>query len=255
MNPSDFVHRHGRSHVAARLTPWDKRALGFGTAELTSIQADTTEEACALLEQAETWARQNGVDYLFGRVPAEALLLRLAMEQSGHTMVECSLTLSRDGFAGLPVIPARMRPRFRLANHGDLPTLQAIAHEDFHHGRLLEDPAIARALAARRTVNWVSDLLDQGLLQTVESNGKVIGFHAERLTDEGQHANLILTGATRRYAVLALPLWICALERLGNRQVKRCSTLVSAANVGVINLYAKLGFRYDTTLFGYRKFL
>ena len=68
-------------------------------------------------------------------------------------------------------------------------------------------------------------------------------------------AALILTGAAGRYSMLALPLWITALEHLGSRQVKHCSTLVSAANIGVVNLYARLGFRYDTTLFGYRKFL
>ena len=255
MSPSDFQQQHGKGQIAARLTPWDKRALGFGTAEITSIQADTVDEACALLAQTESWARQHGVDYLFGRVPTEAARLRLAMEQSGHSMVECSLTLSRDGFAGLPPIPARMHPQFRPASHDDLPQLQAIANEDFHHGRFLEDPAIARDLAARRTINWVNDLLDRGLLQTVESSGKVVGFHAERITDEGRHADLILTGAAGRYSMLALPLWITGLERLGSRQVKHCSTLVSAANIGVVNLYARLGFRYDTTLFGYRKFL
>ena len=31
--------------------------------------------------------------------------------------------------------------------------------------------------------------------------------------------------------------------------------LISAANTGIVNLYAKLGFHYDKTLFGFRKYL
>lgn len=250
-----FEYRHGNGGVNVRLTPWDQRTFDFGTAEITTLHAHSAEQASQLLQQAETWARQNGVHYLFGRISADSRPSRLALESRGYAMVECSLTLSRDGFKGLPTVPTRMRPELRPARHDDLSTLQAIAREDFHHGRFLEDPAIDHELAVRRTINWISDLLDQGLLQTAESCGKVIGFHAERLTDQDQHADLILTGAAHRYAMLALPLWICALERLAERQVNRCSTLVSAANVGVVNLYARLGFRYDSTLFGYRKFL
>ena len=46
-----------------------------------------------------------------------------------------------------------------------------------------------------------------------------------------------------------------ALESLADRGVTSCSTLISAANTGIVNLYAKLGFHYDKTLFGFRKYL
>jgi ribosomal protein S18 acetylase RimI-like enzyme len=252
---SSFQHQRGDGSVAARLTPWDQLALGFVTAELTTLRAASAEVATALLEQAESWARANNVHYLFGRVPANAYHLRHALSEQGHAMVECSLTLSRDGFAGLPSVPTRMRPQLRPACRDDLPALQAIANQDFNHGRFLEDPAIAREQAVRRTANWVGDLFDQGLLQTAESSGRIVGFHAERITSDGRHADLILTGTASRYAMLAVPLWISALEQLAKRRIESCATLVSAANTGIVNLYAKLGFRYDSTLFGYRKFL
>ena len=255
MNSHNLLHQTDHGTIAARLTPWDQRALSFVTAEITTLRADSTKDATALLENAEIWAHANNVHYLFERVPANARHLRRALSDHGHTMVECSLTLSRDGFAGLPTIPARVRPQLRMARRDDLSALQTIAGRDFNHGRFLEDPAIAHEQAAQRTVNWIGDLFDQGLLQTVESNEKIIGFHAERVTADGRHADLILTGTASRYAMLAMPLWIHALEQLAARRVEHCSTLVSAANTGVVNLYAKLGFRYDSTLFGYRKFL
>lgn len=255
MNSHNLLHQIDHGTIGARLTPWDQRALGFVTAEITTLCAASTEGATALLDHAESWARANNVHYLFGRVPADSHHLRRALSNHGHAMVECSLTLSRSGFGGLPTIPARVRPQLRMARHDDLPILQAIASLDFNHGRFLEDPAIAREQAAQRTVNWIGDLLDQGLLQTAESNEKIIGFHAERITTDSRHADLILTGTSGRYAMLAMPLWVRALEHLAERHIEHCSTLVSAANTGVVNLYAKLGFRYDSTLFGYRKFL
>lgn len=238
-----------------RLTPWDERALGMPTAEISGLTPADAANGRALLAQAEAWARDQGVRYLFGRFDAARAHAKAAVLEAGHAIIECSLTLSRRGFAGLPAVPARMRPQLRGFVEADLAELQRIAREDFFHGRFLEDPSIDPSLAAARTSNWIGDLARQGLVRTAESGGKVIGFHAERLSADGQHADLILTGATARYAVLGLPLWVVALESLGERGVQDCATLVSAANTGIVNLYARLGFRYDTTLFGFRKYL
>ncbi|UNK56452.1 hypothetical protein MNQ95_09750 [Pseudoxanthomonas daejeonensis] len=225
------------------------------TAEIVRLEAPTQETAVALLEEAERWAAGHGVRYLFGRFDAACGPAKAGVLATGHAIVECSLTLARNGFDGLPTVPARMRPQLREVVDGDTDELKRIARDDFHHGRFLEDPAIERNIATVRTANWVGDLIRQGLMRTAESGGRVIGFHAERIAPDGRHADLILTGAAARYAVLALPLWTVALESLRDRGVSSCSTLVSAANTGIVNLYAKLGFRYESTLFGFRKFI
>ena len=241
--------------ASVRLTPWDERTLGMRTAEITRLSPSSEENGALLLGQAEAWCRGHGVRYLFGRFDAKLPYVKQAVLESGHVIVECSLTLSRRGFAGLPAVPARMRPTLRAFSESDLVELQRIATEDFAHGRFLEDPSIDPAKAARRTANWIGDLTRQGLVCTAESNGRIIGFHAERVSADGRHADLILTGATARYAVLGVPLWVAALESLAGRGVTSCSTLISAANTGIVNLYARLGFHYDTTLFGFRKYL
>lgn len=243
----------GRAEV--RLTPWDERALGMRTAELIRLDAEDPGACRYLLAQAEQWCSKHGVRYLFGRFDAGSVPAKAAVLDAGHAIIECSFALTRNGFEGLPSIPSRMRPCLRQAIDSDLPELERIAQEDFHHGRFLEDPAIDRALAAKRSANWIGDLARQGLARTAESSGRVIGFHAERYDPERKQAELILTGTAARYAVLAMPLWIVALESLRDRGAASCSTLVSAANTGIVNLYAKLGFRYESTLFGFRKFL
>jgi hypothetical protein len=253
MNSATFESQASGGCLRARLTPWDQRALGFITAEVTHFRADATQ-APILLEELEEWARGQQVHYLFGRIDAGDLVGRAALSVHGHEVVECSFTLSRSGFSGLPQLPARQRPLLRPATADDLSALQMIARDDFHHGRFLEDPAIDRDLARSRTMNWVGDLFEQGLLYAAELQGRLIGFHAERISPDGRHADLLLTGAGSRYSMLAMPLWICVLDRLGERGVQDCSTVVSAANTGIVNLYARLGFRFDACLFGFRKF-
>lgn len=247
--------QHGGARLEARLTPWDERALGFATAEITALEADSAGSASHLLAQAEAWAGGLSVRYLFGRVDGNAHLLRCALLAGGFQFVETSLTVSRSGMGNLPPVPRGMLPTLRPAVANDIPLLRGIAHDDFGHGRFLEDPAIDPARARRRSANWIEDLVNGGLAYTAESRGRVIGFHAERVHAGEHRAELLLTGAASPYAMLAVPLWVTALESLAARDIQRCTTLVSAANTGILNLYARLGFQFNTSLTGFRKFL
>lgn len=243
------------AHADVRLTPWDERALGVRTAEIAHLACESVEAATRLLDQIESWCRDQNVRYVFGRIDANNAPAKGAVLERGFDIVESSLALSRAHLGNLPDVPRGMKPALRPAVEADIPALRAIARDDFAHGRFLEDPAIDRHAAANRTANWIEDMVSQGLAQVAESRGRLIGFHAERVASDRPHADLLLTGAAAPYAMLAFPLWVVALESLAARQVKTCSTLISTANIGVVNLYARLGFHYDTALFGFRKFL
>ncbi len=249
------VFDHGQGRIAARLTPWDERALGFGTAEVTELEIACIEQATPLLDELELWCASQSVRYLFGRIDATHRVAKDALLRHGYQFVETSLTVSRSGFANLPAVPRGMLPSLRPAALADVHELRRIAVTDFAHGRFLDDPAVDPRRAAERTANWVEDLVTLGLVYVAESRGKTIGFHAERVNTVRGDSELLLTGATAPYAMLALPLWITALEALAARDIRQCTTLVSAANTGILNLYARLGFHFNSTLFGFRKFL
>jgi len=252
---ADFELRLECGLLHARLTPWDERALGFVTAEVTAFHANDKDSARRLLEEVQGWALGRQVKYLFGRVDANGHLLRGALLDEGFQFVETSLTVSRSGMGNLPAVPRGMLPELRPATSADIPLLRQIAHDDFGHGRFLEDPAIDSARARARTANWIEDLINGGLAYAAESRGRVIGFHAERTHPDQPHADLLLTGAAAPFSMLAMPLWVTALESLAARDIRRCTTLVSAANTGILNLYARLGFQFNSTLTGFRKFL
>ena len=63
-------------------------------------------------------------------------------------------------------------------------------------------------------------------------------------------ADLILGGTRAEQAVLAYPFWSAVLGRLKQEGVRRVETVISAANLGVLNLYARLGFQAHETLVG-----
>ncbi|MCU1047229.1 hypothetical protein JAK48_11755 [Stenotrophomonas maltophilia] len=251
----NVVIDNGQGRIAARLTPWDERALGFVTAEVTALEITRVEQAVPLLSELEQWCAAHAVSYLFGRIDATQLVAKSALLQHGYAFVETSLTVSRSGFANLPPVPRGMLPTLRLAGAADVAELRRIAATDFAHGRFLEDPAIDPQRAELRTANWIEDLISADLAYVAESRGRIIGFHAERVSADRSNCELLLTGATGPYAMLALPLWITALESLAARGIPHCTTLVSAANTGILNLYARLGFHFNSTLFGFRKFL
>lgn len=252
---SELVIEGKAGTLVARLTPWDQRALGFPTAEVTSLEASDGAAVEQLIAEASHWARGQGVTYLFGRVDGNDLAVRGALLASGFHFVETSLTVSRSGMGGLPTVPRGMLPSLRPAVLDDIQALRQIAFDDFGHGRFLEDPAIDPAKARERTANWIEDMVHAGLAYAAESRGRIIGFHAERTHPDEHRAELLLTGAAAPYAVLAVPLWITALESLAARNIHHCTTLVSAANTGIINLYSRLGFQFNRTLTGFRKFL
>ena len=241
--------------LSARLTPWDERALGFATAEVTAFHTADADTAKQLLAQAQAWASEQDLRYLFGRVDGNDHLLRGALLEADFRFVETSLTVSRSGMGSLPVVPRGMLPTLRPATAADIPLLRQIAHDDFGHGRFLEDPAIDVARARQRTANWIEDLVNGGQAYAAESRGRVIGFHAERAYPGEHRAELLLTGAAAPYAMLAVPLWVTALQSLADRDIQHCTTLVSAANTGILNLYSRLGFQFNSTLTGFRKFL
>lgn len=252
---STFSLHHGGGQVAARLTPWDQRALGFKTAEITDLGADDSGDGDGLLAATEEWCSTQSVRYLFGRIDADDRLCRSLLLARGYQFVETSLAVSRSGFSNLPAVPKGMAPQLRPATSADIAALRIIAAKDFSHGRFLEDPAINLGCAADRTANWTEDLVNEGLAYVAETRGEIIGFHAERVRVESSSAELLLTGTACKYAVLALPLWVIALQSLAERDIQRCTTLISAANTGVLNLYARLGFQFNSTLLGFRKFL
>lgn len=237
-----------------RLTPWDERAFGFPTSEILSISSSNFSQLPLLLAKVDQWNAAQGVRYCVSRIASSDHQLKAAMQGAGFYFAETSLTLSKTKLdqCDLNAITPR-RVHLRPATVFDIQAVRSIAANDFKFGRFLEDPFLEAGLASSRHANWAEDLITQGLMQIAFTSSEIIGFHADRLDGDGKSADLILTGTTSKYAMLSLPLWVSALESLQKRQITNASTMISAANIGVVNLYRALDFRFDAAFLGFHK--
>lgn len=250
----DIIEQSAGGRAEIRQTPWDERAFGFPTSEILKISYADIAQLPPLFAEIDAWNAARGVRYCVSRTNASENTTKAALQHAGFYFAEASLTLSKSKLnrCNFDEI-TRRRVALRPAREDDRAAVRQIAASDFRFGRFLEDPFLEDGLASHRHANWAEDLLNQGLMQIATVNDTIVGFHAERLHDDGKTVDLILTGATGRYAMLSVPLWVSALESLQKRGVTNAKTMISAANTGVVNLYRALDFHFDTTLFGFHK--
>jgi len=240
-------------HATLKPQPFNSQAFGFSSAQLADVAADNEASAAALLEQVDVAVRERGYRHVVLRIPAYHRVLHAALVRAGYYFAESSISLSLAGLNVRDYSKLAGRVRLVVADSTQLPELVHIASQDFHHGRFLEDPFLDQALARRRHALWLEELAKTGELYAALAGDQLVGFHAEHDLRNGC-ADLILTGAAQRYSMLAPAIWASALMSLKARDVRTCTTMVSAANLGVLNLYQRLGFRFDETWYGFHRF-
>jgi hypothetical protein len=243
--------------VFARLreTPWDAKALGRPTLDITDIALATEtggdvgldEQLLARLGQL---CAEKTVGLVTIRLDADRRAAIGHLQRAGFGYVETAYRLSCRNVARFAP-PARVSHTIDLrdaapADHG---ALIEQAAESFRYGRFAEDPAIPEEVNRRRQIDWMEGLLGgRARVLVADMEGAAGAFMAFRV-HEGV-ADLILAGTRPTLGVLAYPLWIAVMKRLKEEGVRRAETMISAANMGVVNLYATLGFRFEQALVG-----
>lgn len=238
------------ARLAIRPTPWDARALGRPTLDITEAAlagdegvADDTDVITAFRDLCDT--EQAGL--VTGRLPAERRIAIARLQAIGFRYVETVQTLR---FANLARFEPPCRPApLRLATAEDHAALLTQAAETFHYGRFAEDPAIPPEVNRRRQVDWMEGLLAGRATVLVTGASPRPGAFMALTTADGS-ADLVLGGTQPDQAVLALPFWTAILLHLKEQGIRRVDTVVSAANIGVANLYARLGFQLTGMLVG-----
>ncbi|MFT7721738.1 MAG: hypothetical protein QM788_02745 [Roseateles sp.] len=246
---------HDAAVLECRRTPWDERVFGHPCAEITRLDAAAADDAAiaSLLARFDEWAAQEGVRFAYGRftpTPSE----KRTLHQAGFYFAEASYRIRHTRIQSTEAFDRLIRPGPVLepAREDDHPVLQDILAADFQHGRIHEDPWVSPEDAARRYRLWLLDLVTQTHeVLTYRLKGEVIGLHVQRATDTV--ADLVLTGVKRSHALLGVPLWAEALRLNRLRGIREAHTLISAANVPILNLYRRFEFQFDALLLGFHK--
>lgn len=244
---------HQSAFLECRRTPWDEHVFGFPCAEIVSLDASDPVALAQLLKQFDAWARAEGVRFAYGRF-ASTGINKQALHEADFYFAEASYRIYHSKLQASESFDRLIRPGPVLvpARETDLPVLQQILADDFHHGRIHEDPWVSPEQAAQRNRNWLHDLMVQGHeILSYCLKDEVIGLHIQR--SRGTTTDLVLTGVKRSHALLGVSLWADALKMNRLRGVREAHTLISAANIPIMNLYRRFEFQFESLLLGFHK--
>jgi len=214
-----------------RPTPWDKRAFGTDTYELAD---------------------------------ASAGLLDAALAKPGHYTVRIdplasTRELARCGFYYCDTLmepwctPQRLvrctHEEVTIDNAPPLEGVMEICHGAFRHGRFHRDFNIQPALADARYDNWLRQLHGEGRVHGLYFQAVLAGFIARRDDCFVLHA----LGERYRGKSLARYFWSMLCARLFAEGLPLVRSSISAANLGALNLYASLGFKFRAAVDVYHR--
>lgn len=243
------------SFLDFRETPWDQRSLGLNAIEILEIQYGGEAGLDALLKSLDKHCVANRVDLAYLRIDALDKRLKKALNHAGFEFIETSLKMAHQNMQKYDfgkIIP----PRFQLQQPSgeDIPQIKRIAYDAFDFSRFHEDYNISESGARQRYADWIDDLLKQDRKFLVyKPAGCVRSFLAYDEPMTGI-VNLVLAGSEKSQGYLSPFFWSSFLAKLKNDGATRVETTISAANVPIINLYARFGFVVEKTCFGFHKY-
>jgi len=243
--------------IVYRLTPWDTKSLGFKTAEILAIDYTLAEDSVlSELDIILTELTQKEVKFVYVRVDGQFLQLRKILQEKGFYFAECSQFLSKNKIQRYE--RAKNLPNLSMSEplENDIQLIKDFARDSFKFSRFHEDKTIAIEKANLRYYNWIDDIRDQNLdIKIFKSNDKIIALSIQENNPNNTQAKLVLAGCGLGSEIYALSLWNEIIDYNKSKGIRKLTTVISASNIGVANIYSYYGFKVDKTLFGFHKYL
>lgn len=213
-------------------TPWDRRALGFDTYEIKTVNEETFRSIEKLsghftvrINPLESKKLLHDFGFYYGDTLIEPFCLRHSFKP-----------LIRDDVS----VRANLNPEqaAEMCRHG------------FKYDRFHRDFHIPDVDADRRYALWVQDIAKDGKLYGLMLEGTLAGFFACK-------ENAILLHAILKDFQgkgLAKYFWSAACQVLFKEGFEELKSSISAANMAVLNLYRSIGFSFRNPVDIYHKF-
>jgi hypothetical protein len=228
------------------ILPWDTDIFGFPVAAWTPADpVGLAPSLPAFRARLEAWAAAHRVELVACTVAADDRAWRALLPEAGFSCVDQTfrIMLRVQAFSAPP--PATP---VRLAAAADGPSIEEIAAHAFRHGRYHADPRFPRELADRRYRRWVrtacrsADPLDR--VYVLGAPGTVKGFFQLRLDQDRAEVGIIAVTKGLQGSRAGPELLIGTQLALKAEGVRWLTAKISAANAAVVDLVARLGYRF-----------
>jgi GNAT superfamily N-acetyltransferase len=241
----DFNLSSTSLRLKATSVPWDRDVFGFPVVQILDLEVIESHGATRDYADFQAWLDMGRVRIVSSRLPHHKLRESMFLEANGFRFVEMVLHPILENVQSLNI--PRNDLLIALAEESDLPFLQDIAEHAFHHERYHVDPRLNPRLGDLRYGRWVRNSLghpDQRLLKITDGERLVALFLVEARAGRTAYWHLTAVSPTWQGSGYGYRVWQAMLR---HHQAEGCESLlttISARNVAVLNLYAKLGFRF-----------
>lgn len=227
------------------LVPWDTEIFGFPVAQIERLELRGPETAPDF-GRFEDWREREGVRLVSCRLSHERLAESMFLEDRGFRFVEMVYSPRLDALNTVPSVPDA--PSIAAAFPEDLPIIEDIAGHAFSTGRFLLDRRLDPELSAKRYRIWVRNSFDNPRHAVLKATvgDAIVGFFIVEEKDDGcAYWHLTAIAPAWQGRGIGRALWSSMAVRHRDAGLQRIETTISAHNAPVINLYARLGFRFQ----------
>jgi undecaprenyl-phosphate 4-deoxy-4-formamido-L-arabinose transferase len=229
--------------------PWDSVVFGFPVLQISRMEV-LDAPAADDLAPFEAARDRLGAGLVSCRLGHECLRESMLLEERGFRFIEMAYQPELDDLqardlgspAGLDVAPAE---------DADLPAVEEIAGNAFRNERFHVDPRLDSALGNQRYRRWVKSSISHPSqrLYVVRDGARLVAFFVTEMLPDGTcywHLNAVAPDAQGQgYGRRA---WLAMLNQAKESGARKIRTCIVARNHRVLNLYARLGFRFPPPL-------
>jgi ribosomal protein S18 acetylase RimI-like enzyme len=230
----------GGGELRCARVPWDTETFGFQVAALLELSGEPDEQA-GLLAQYDVWCAARQVRFSSARLPLERRQALSALQTAGFQWQELVVhpTLCTAGLGELD------QDEIGEATDDERAAVEAIAAASFVHQRFHVDPRFPRELADARYAQWIQRSWDdpQDRFLVLRQGGQVAGFWLWEMQDRSAYLHLTAVAPGFQGQGLGRRLWTAGASYLAGQGAEGIRTTVSAANLPVVSLYGRLGWR------------
>ncbi len=226
--------------------PWDSVIFGYPVLQISSIDLLGPGAADDIL-QFENARNTCSSKLVSCRMPHDRLGESMLLESIGFRFIEMSYHPEFDSLQTCDVFNEHGLMVAR-AEPADLPTVMAIAGGAFRNERFHIDPRLPSKLGDQRYQNWARSAINHATqrLYVVRDGASVIAFFVtENLDDETCYWHLNAVAPELQGKGYGKRAWQAMLGHAQSEGAERVQTSIVARNHRVLNLYARLGFKFS----------
>lgn len=238
------------------MVPWDSEIMNFAVAQLSNLILHDKASQTAATVLRDTFLRE-GLRLVSARLPLSDLQASMFLEMVGFRFIEVTCQprfpdlpswSGRGETTGLEVI--RVTDKENL-----LPMVEEIAGRAFRNERFHVDPRLDPRLSDERYRYWVRSTIvghpTQSLYALREKEATIGFFITEDRPLHDVYWHLTAIAPEFQGRGYGLRAWKKMMEFHRQSGRTTITTTIVARNLAVVNLYAKLGFRFTKPEMGF----